>query len=393
MTPVVVFGGISVVRCFAACGVPIVVVATNPDEVALRSRFAWRTHVVTGLDEPERLLADLERIGRSLPGRPPLYYGGDETLLFINRHRDALAEHFRFRMPNAELIETMVDKRRFGELATQLGLPVPVTLSSRELGNPDELLARMPLPCILKPENHIGWEAHAESLTGTPQKALIASTPDELRRHWADSVGRGHDCVVQQYIPGGEDQIHSFHAYVDERGQVRGSFVGKKIRTYPRQAGVSTFLQLIKEPRVVEIGLEVVRRCSLIGPLKIDMKKDPRSGDLFVLEVNPRFNLWHYLGAVSGVNLPRLAYDDLLGKSADQPATEYRTAIKWLTLDGDLRSFLRSYRPAGELGWLEWLDSLRGPKIYGVFAWNDPAPWATALLRWGRQRLFRLRPP
>src|SRR5947208_1511259 len=131
MTPAVVLGGISLVRCFQHSGVPVVVVANDATEVALRSRFAWSKHVVAGYHQPDLLREQLVEIGRALGDRPPLFYGGDAAILFISRNRDALAPWFRFRMPAAESIDALVDKARFGALAARLGLPVPATLSSR----------------------------------------------------------------------------------------------------------------------------------------------------------------------------------------------------------------------------------------------------------------------
>jgi predicted ATP-grasp superfamily ATP-dependent carboligase len=154
---------------------------------------------------------------------------------------------------------------------------------------------------------------------------------------------------------------------------VLGHFVGKKIRTFPREAGVSTYLELVIEPRVTTLGLEVVRSLHLVGPIKVDLKRDPRTGRFYVLELNARYNLWHYLGSACGVNLPLLAHADLTGDPCARPS-EQRTGVKWLSLGGDLRSFLRSYRPSGELDFVSWLRSLRGPKVHDVFAWNDPVP-------------------
>ena len=50
----------------------------------------------------------------------------------------------------------------------------------------------------------------------------------------------------------------------------------------------------------------------LRGLAKVDFKRAP-DGELRLLEVNPRFTLWHHLAAVAGVNIPELVYADLVG--------------------------------------------------------------------------------
>jgi predicted ATP-grasp superfamily ATP-dependent carboligase len=377
-------GDLNMLRCFDGAGLPVVIATHDPDDITLASRCVRpeHKHVIASLDDPERAIADLTRIADELPARPVLYYGTDKQLLFLSRQRARLADRFAMQLPPAELIELLVDKRLFASRAHAAGLPVPATVCSKDITGPDEALARVPVPCVIKPNVHIGW--FARMAQREPRKALIASTPEQLRSSYAQVAAHTPDFVVQQYIPGGEELIYSYHAYVDAGGRTLAEFVGKKVRTFPRDAGISTYLELVKEPRVLAIGRDAVARLGLVGPMKIDLKMHADTGELFILEVNPRFNLWHYLGAVSGINLPLVAYADLTGTPLP-PVGDYTTDVRWLSFDDDLRSFLRSYHPAGELGWMDWLGSLRGRKIYDVFAWRDPLPMAHWLARFGQQ--------
>ena len=167
-----------------------------------------------------------------------------------------------------------------------------------------------------------------------------------------------------------------------------GWFVGKKLRTYPKEAGVSTYLELCHEEEVARLGFEIVLRLGISGPLKIDIKKDEQTGKLYVLELNPRFSLWCYLGAASGVNLPEIAYAHLVGERLPDPQS-YRTDVRWVSFGNDLRSFMRSYRPAGELTLFTWRSSFSGEKIYDVFSWRDPLPWLYSAFTFGGAALRR----
>ena len=83
--------------------------------------------------------------------------------------------------------------------------------------------------------------------------------------------------------------------------------------------GWSSFLELVHDDDVARLGRHVVSRLGLKGVLKIDLKRDPRDGSLYILEVNARFNLWHYLGAVNGINLPKMVYEYLVRVSGPRP--------------------------------------------------------------------------
>jgi predicted ATP-grasp superfamily ATP-dependent carboligase len=392
LTTAVLCGDLNMLRCFAGgaprkAGVPLriptVTVSTDPADLTFASRHVEQTAVIADpASEPERTVHDLVELGRKIGGRPVLYYGTDSMLLCVSRNREALAPHYRFLLPPAERVEEIVDKTRFAKLAAKLGLPAPATLSSREIGSPEEALGRVPLPAVLKPRNHIGWfrSEAIQAEGGRRKKALLAESPEEFFRRYAQMRSFSDDFVVQEYVPGGDDAIMSYHAYLDAQGEPLAHYAGKKIRTYPAGSGESTYLELVYDEDVTRVGLEVVRALGIVGVVKLDFKRDPRTGKLYLLEVNPRFSLWNHLGAASGVNLPLVAYADMTNLPPPRVGP-LRTGVRWLAFESDLYAFLHDYGPAGELSLPGWLRSYAGPKIYDVFAWDDPWPAALGLLR------------
>ena len=115
----------------------------------------------------------------------------------------------------------------------------------------------------------------------------------------------------------------------------------------------------------------------------MDFKRSADTGRFYLLEINTRFNLWHYLGASAGVNLPEVAYRYLLGGRKPSHA-EANTRVRWLHLQYDLRAF-RELRARRELSLAQWLRSLaHRPLVYDLFSWSDPKPFVrhwTARLR------------
>jgi predicted ATP-grasp superfamily ATP-dependent carboligase len=318
-----------------------------------------------------------------------LYYGDDATLLLISRHRALLEPRFRLNLPEPELIETLVDKTRFAAMAQSLELPAPRTMISREVQAARDVVVSLRGPWIVKPHCHVGWQAARGA--GKPFKALRADDERELSRVLDQVRSFSSDFVVQELIPGGEEQIYSFHAYVDAERRPLGHFVGRKIRTYPMSAGVSTFIELVDEPELSRVGLDVIERVGLVGIAKLDFKRDLRTGRFHLLEINPRYNLWHHLGSACGVNLPLIAYRDLTGQKVE-PETRYKTGVRWLSFGNDARAFARDYAPAGELSWVDWVRSFRGPMIYELFDWDDASPFVMNLMRGLRQRGRKLGP-
>jgi len=196
--------------------------------------------------------------------------------------------------------------------------------------------------------------------------------------------------VVQEYLEGSEAEIFSYHAYVSPRDAVPVSFVGRKIRTLPASCGESSYLELVNNPAVSELGDAVVHKLNIRGPVKIDLKRSPGSNRYFILEVNLRYSLWNYLGARCGMNLPLIAYQDLTDNPVHPKPDRYQTDISWLDWSKDVRAVARYYVPSGQISLKQWLQSLMRPKIYAVLAWRDPLPFLVHSVRELRRRLGQL---
>ncbi len=391
---VVLGGDLNVTRALGRAGIRSAVLSSRPDDRAFRSRFCL-THgrVPNPLTEPDAFIDALLRFGAAAGNRPGLYYGDDHSLQLVSDHRDRLSPHFSFLMPDPDLVRALVDKVAFALLARRFALPVPATLLSTEAQGADDVLERVEMPCVLKPAVRRGWfnSALVSELGGKPQKAIIVERAADLRNLYPKMVAYNPEFLVQAAVPGGDDEIFSYHAYYDRRGEVLGSFIGRKVRTFPRGTGISSFLRLVRHDELLEIGHGIGRTLGLRGIVKMDFKRDPRTRRMYLLEINPRYNLWHYLGAACGVNLPWLAQQETRTGRAPAAPGEYRTDLHWLGFREDVKALLEA-REEGLGAIARQLASYRRRKIYTVFAWNDPAPWAFSLAQSLQQKLRRARP-
>lgn len=310
-------GGYDLVRPLALAGVHSAVVG-RPHDSARHSRFVFA--MVDGGGGPDALVERLLAAAARHPEPPALYYGQDPDLLFVSRNRERLAGGFRFVVPDADLVEALVEKTRFHALAERLGLPVPRMRILRS-GEPLPADLDLAFPLVLKPaETYTGWRRIA------PTKAVSAATRRELERQWALVVDAGIDVLAQEFVVGPETRIESYHAYVDARQEVAADFTGRKIRTMPLRYGDSTAVEITDDDDVRATGRAILRALGLTGVVKLDFKRDP-AGALWLLEANPRFNLWHHPGAVAGVNLPALVHADLYG--VPRRVAPVRAGVRW----------------------------------------------------------------
>ena len=161
-----------------------------------------------------------------------LFYEEDAQLLLISRHRERLAKSFRFVIADATLVEDLLDKARFQDLARRHSLPVPPARQFQPVAvEPDDL--DLAFPVIIKPLTRLERWNDVFGL----RKALEVKDVDALRALWPHLLDAGIDLLAQQLIPGAETQIESYHCYVDQRGSIAGEFTGRKIRTFPLAYG------------------------------------------------------------------------------------------------------------------------------------------------------------
>lgn len=354
-----VMGSMDLIRPLGLAGHRCVAVArgTSP---ALYSRFnATALRWGDFAPDSEALVQMLLRFAASQPA-PVLFYQEDVQLLFVSRQRERLARAFRFVVPDATLVEDLTDKARFQVLTERLDLPVPPTRRIRPAIDPIPRDLGLRFPLIVKPvRRDDAWNA----LGG--HKALRIETAQALREAWP-RLARMGTLLAQEEIPGPESAIESYHVYVDRIGAIAGEFTGKKIRTLPLSCGHSTALTITDAADVAALGRALTAKLDLRGVAKFDFKRAP-DGKLHLLEVNPRFNLWHHLGAVAGVNLPALVYADLTGQPRP-PAARARAGTRWCSVQD-----FAAARASG-LSVTQWLRFVRSCAAKSSVSFDDPMP-------------------
>lgn len=390
-TPVAVFyTELDMVRCFAGTGVPTLLIGSSPHNLKFYSRDYHQKRVIASVkSDPAKSLSDLIAIGREFSSKPVLFYDDDPFLSFLSQHRAALAPYYHFLMPPDETVQGLLDKTKFASLAKKFQWKVPATTVSHELQKAEDITHYMDFPCIVKPGSRIGWfeSSVVTKMGGKPSKAMRANNMEEFLYIYDQIRLYTDDFVIQEYIHGGDEAIYSFHAYFDPSGKPLATFAGRKIRTYPKETGVSTYLELVHDPEVIQLGLSMLAQIGFVGPCKLDFKRDRRKNKFYLLEVNSRFNLWHHLGAASGVNIPWVVYCNLLERPTP-PQTNYRVDVRWLSFGDDFRAFIGEYRT--ELSLWGWLSSLWGKKVYYLFTWHDPLPFFIGFLRFVKAIVRRI---
>jgi predicted ATP-grasp superfamily ATP-dependent carboligase len=380
MPPALLLGGLNLVRALGLARIPVIVASAEGDNPAFASRFCTRALVLPPPERRTELLDALmcagERAYAEAGERVPLFYGDDDMLALVHAERQPLERWFAFLLNEPATAAALLDKGRFQTLARARRLPVPRALKLSELAQHDG-------PVIVKPRSKAGWENAAvhRDLMGAGAKARRFSSGRAALAH--PLVARyGEELAFQEYIDGDDRELWSFHGFAARDGTMLASFTGRKLRTYPALVGESSFIELVPNADLERAGREIAERLELKGVFKMDLKRD-RAGRFHLLEINARYNLWHYLGAKNGVNLPAIAYRYLRRGERPERATA-GSLYRWLCPRLDWPAY-REAAARREITLARYLASLlERPKVYDLFSWTDPRPFVQRYVRKAR---------
>ena len=376
-TPVVVvnckLGALAIMRSLGPLGVPLYGVDADPRSPAMLSRYC-RERFLFGLDEsrPMEFLDRLLDIGRRL-GRPAILIPtSDETAQFVVDQAEPLSRQFIFPTNSPEMIVRLVSKKGMYELALELGVPTPVTLFPKSLEDVKAFLSKITFPVMLK-------GIYGNRLQSRSQKKMvIVHTSEELIENYsAMEDPEMPNLMLQEYIPGDDDQIYIFNGYFDRRSRCLAGFTGHKIRQFPVHVGCASLGVCRWNEDVAKTTIRFMQAIGYQGILDIGYRYDPRDGQYKVLDANPRVGqAFRLFVAENDMDVVKSLYLDLTGQ--DQFAIVPREGRRWLIEDFDVISSLHYYQE-GTLRPLQWLKSFKGVEEAAWFSWRDPLPFLVML--------------
>jgi LmbE family N-acetylglucosaminyl deacetylase/predicted ATP-grasp superfamily ATP-dependent carboligase len=200
--------------------------------------------------------------------------------------------------PLAELL----DKRTQLEAAARAGVAAPWTRWGPAAAL-EAAAAECPYPAILKPAfSHLGVKALGA-------KALRCADAGELRA----ALARTGDIelLLQEYVPGGDDQLYTAGLFVCAGGHV--AFTGRKLKQHPPGLGIARLAETVDEPGLVPDGVALLAELGYEGISQVEYKRDARDGSFRLMEANFRPWTWMGLATACGTNLPLAAHRWALG--------------------------------------------------------------------------------
>lgn len=371
--------GLGVLRDLGRHGVPLLGLDSAPDAIGFSSRYAAGMVCPDPRADEEAFVSFLEDLGRRLPQPAVVFPTHDEYVWPLSRHAGRLERWYRIPFSRWDVMQRLHDKRAQLEAAWRAGVDTPRTAFIAGRDDVAAAVAAVGCPAVLKPVDSLAFrERFRRQLIEIPR-------PERLEEVWPEVADLG-TLMLQELVPGGDEELFTLGSYLDAGSRPLAVFTGHKVRQHPRGFGVCRLGVSRWEPDVAEAGLRLLRELRYHGVSQVEFKRDPRDGRYRLMEVNARHWMWHSLATVCGVNISLVAYMDAIGQPFLAP--RQIDGPKWVVATRDVplgaREVARRERPLRD-----WVGSLRGVRVDGVLAVEDPLPGLRNLARVAGQVVTR----
>ncbi len=254
---------------------------------------------------------------------------GDATAEFMSKNKNELLKLSQFKIPSYNDFMKGYDKNQLMSLCREKGYPHPKTidLSQIQYDNPSNFTS-FPFPGLLKPN----------CTTGGRGMCLIYCHTDLLDIYPRIRKKYG-ECHLQQFIREGGKQI-KLQLYVNEDGELLQSSVLEKVRWYPVKGGSSCCSVSVRSPKMVELCHNILIDINWVGFADFDAIEDPDTGELLIMEINPRLPACIGAAINAGVDWGQVIVDDYIGRS--QKVYSYHEGVALRHLGFDILWFLKS---------------------------------------------------
>lgn len=295
------------VRALGRCNIPVYCILTRGEHpIVLRSSRYCRG-VLDGREAADaRIVEMIHDLANRSEGKPVVFTGGDLDIALLGRIAQDIEPYCE--IATAPLVASgLNDKQRQLELMESIGIRVPKSLVVANLVEYDQAEHGLEYPVIMKPLEL----AKKGKFQG---KVYIAEDEHNLKQRLVSSLSNhGASVLVQEFIPGGIDNIYFALAACSADGTVEHIVTGRKLRDNTKGGmGVG---RTVFDENLQSLTRRAFKAFGVGGVLGIEFKYDSKKEEFVFIEANFRPENIHAICEASLVNIQLYNYCQKVGLS------------------------------------------------------------------------------
>ena len=369
--------GLQTARILKRRGVPVTAVTDDPYSFCCRTNVCER--IIVAPNGSDGLIDALESLAHDQNEKAVLFPCTDMSVLHISRNRHRLEDDYHVLLPSAEVVELLVDKISFYRYAEENEFPVPKTVFVRSRTDAEHAARQLNFPCILKqPTKTPEWLSQAKVGVYKVDNAKEFLSLYDICKDWAETL------MIQEWIGGSDANLYSCNCYYDANSKPLVTFVARKLRQWPPEAGTSSLGEECRNDVVLNESMRLFSSVAYRGLGYVEFKQDTQTGNHYIIEPNiGRPTGRSAIAEAGGVELIYTTYCDAVGLPLPPNLEQQYGNAKWIYWRRDFQAALYYWR-RGDLTLMEWWRSWRGKKWSAVFSWRDPVPFFADLIHIAR---------
>jgi D-aspartate ligase len=368
---------LGVLRGLGRKGIPITLLDVDPCSMVRYSSF-----INQRLSCPNPQVSDtafihfLIELSTHLDHKPVIIPTGDAEVMALSRHKDALDAFYRIPISSLDIIDLLVNKKRFFQYLSRKAIQSPKSYFPETIDEAIYIANHIEYPFIIK-----SAYSH-EFIKRFRKKVFVIRSFSEFEKAVELLYAAKLDYFLQEIIPG--NALYLFYTYFNRQSVPLGICGYDKVRQLPDDFGIGTVCRSINRPEPIDTAVQFLRNINYHGLAEPEFKLDPRDGVYKIIEINTRSVTQTLLANACGVHVEYLAYLDMIQENIASIGLA-KEGVLWIDEINDLNYHISKIRK----GFFSVADivSLKGKKVFACAAADDPAPFLFALLRFVFEKL------
>ncbi|PIE76949.1 MAG: carboxylate--amine ligase [Clostridiales bacterium] len=263
---------------------------------------------------------------------------------------------------------SLLEKMPLAEHCRRHGVRIPETIGA----DAPDLVARVATeigyPCIIKPVNSYDFVAKFR------RKMFYVNSSEELLKAIEKAKAERLEVFVQRIIPGFDDCMYTYDAFLNEQSKVTHWATCQKFRQFPINFGASVYTMQRVVPELHDIGAPFLEAVGYKGFAEIEFKKDAKSGEFYLIEINARYTTLDVLIDKCGINMPYVTFRELVGDPLPPDHLKVDSGRYFWYAYEDILA-VREYVKKGQLSVGQVAKSYLNKKAHAIWDIKDPKPF------------------
>lgn len=289
----------------------------------------------------------------------------DDGAEFLSRNKEKIESTFGLRcaIPSFDIFNVANNKQLLMELCEKYTICHPKTRELKD-GELKEIAEYVGFPAMIKPNFSQGAKG-----------IMSVANMQELEEKFPCIHKQFGTCTLQQYVEQ-PDYYYNVMLYRDKKGNMDNYTIIKIRRYFPLKGGSSCYSETVEHPFLLNQCKVVLEKLNWVGFADFDILEDKNSGELKIIEINPRVPSSFQAAFAAGVDFGKVFLADEFDNPMPKFDYEVDKQVRWMGLDVMWFVFSKN-RFKCKPSWFKFFSK---NVSYQDGAWNDPLPMLVGML-------------